>query len=264
MKFGFSYRPIIHKTELSKILDIVDYVEIMPDIMTIDDLLELKNAIGEKEVGIYSLKTSLASPEGIQQQNDRFYFLAGQYFNTKYYSDHVGVSYIDNKYLTTVMPTVFCKRNIDVVSMNLDGILTHYPSKKYLIENIVNPSHHPESIMSEGEFFTNIVQNNSKIGVMLDITNAYVSAINMGIDPIKYIKDFPLEYVQTIHVAGFEYINNKIQDTHAVSINIIILELLKFVLDKTTPEFVMLERDFNHDGTNLINELKMIKNFFYL
>lgn len=257
MKIGFSYRPAIHSKNLNELLPLVDYVEIMPDIMSSNEIYLIQDKLSGKEVGLHSLKTSLGSPEGIQQENDELYYLMGKFLKAKYYSDHVALSYIDNHYLTTVRPIAYDERNIRILSENLKSIMPHYQGNQYLIENITNHGMLDGSSLTEGEFFKQVLQKNSSVKMLLDLTNAYISAINVGISPREYLKQFPLEKVKTIHVSGYEYINNKIQDTHAVSINKTILQLLQFVLQRSSPEFVMLERNFNHDNADLVAELRL-------
>jgi uncharacterized protein len=40
-------------------------------------------------------------------------------------------------------------------------------------------------------------------GLLLDVNNMFVSAVNHGFDPDRYLADFPLEAVSEIHLAGY-------------------------------------------------------------
>src|SRR5262249_58805312 len=40
-------------------------------------------------------------------------------------------------------------------------------------------------------------------GLLLDVSNVQVCAVNHGFDPIDYIDAFPLDRVREIHLAGF-------------------------------------------------------------
>ncbi|MFT8571575.1 MAG: hypothetical protein ABF718_07035 [Leuconostoc pseudomesenteroides] len=51
MKIGFSYRPAIHAKNLNELLPLVDYVEIMPDIMSSNEIYLIQDKLSGKEVG---------------------------------------------------------------------------------------------------------------------------------------------------------------------------------------------------------------------
>ena len=68
-----------------------------------------------------------------------------------------------------------------------------------------NPSAYVElesSTMSEIEFLREVTRRTG-CGLLLDVNNVYVSAINHGFDPMSYIAQFPSEPVGEIHLAGF-------------------------------------------------------------
>ncbi len=58
------------------------------------------------------------------------------------------------------------------------------------------------SAMSEVEFLREIVKRTG-CGLLLDVNNVYVSAVNHGFEPMAYLDAFPLEHVGEIHLAGF-------------------------------------------------------------
>jgi uncharacterized protein (UPF0276 family) len=57
------------------------------------------------------------------------------------------------------------------------------------------------SSMSEIDFLGEVAQRTG-CGLLLDVNNVYVSAINHGYAPEDYLKMFPVEYVGEIHLAG--------------------------------------------------------------
>ena len=67
-----------------------------------------------------------------------------------------------------------------------------------------NPSTYlifPESTMSETAFIAELVRRTG-CGLLLDISNVFVSATNHGFAALDYLADFPLEHVGEIHLAG--------------------------------------------------------------
>ena len=55
--------------------------------------------------------------------------------------------------------------------------------------------------MSEVEFLREIV-NRTGCGLLLDVNNVYVSAVNHASEPMAYLDQFPMEHVGEIHLGG--------------------------------------------------------------
>ena len=59
-----------------------------------------------------------------------------------------------------------------------------------------------ESTWAETDFLREIARRTG-CGLLLDVNNVFVSAINHGFDPDRYLADFPLSAVGEIHLAGY-------------------------------------------------------------
>jgi uncharacterized protein (UPF0276 family) len=55
--------------------------------------------------------------------------------------------------------------------------------------------------MGETEFLSKLARRTG-CGLLLDVNNVYVSAINHGFDANAYLGAFPMEHVREIHLAG--------------------------------------------------------------
>ncbi len=56
--------------------------------------------------------------------------------------------------------------------------------------------------MSEIDFLAEVVRRTG-CGLLLDVNNVQVSAVNLEIDAIAYLDAFPVEHVGEIHLAGY-------------------------------------------------------------
>lgn len=74
-------------------------------------------------------------------------------------------------------------------------------SRQILIENPARYIDIEESEMSETDFLVETARRTG-CGLLLDLNNVYVSALNLGGDPIEYVKLIPSELVGEIHLAG--------------------------------------------------------------
>jgi uncharacterized protein (UPF0276 family) len=59
-----------------------------------------------------------------------------------------------------------------------------------------------DSTWAETDFLREIARRTG-CGLLLDVNNMFVSAVNHGFDPDRYLADFPLEAVSEIHLAGY-------------------------------------------------------------
>ena len=59
-----------------------------------------------------------------------------------------------------------------------------------------------ESTMSEIDFLSEVARRTG-CGLLLDVNNVQVSAVNLGTDAIAYLDAFPVEHVGEIHLAGY-------------------------------------------------------------
>jgi hypothetical protein len=74
---------------------------------------------------------------------------------------------------------------------------------RMLIENPSSYLEHRGSSLAEAEFLAELVRR-SGCGLLLDVNNAWVSAVNHGRDPWAFIAALPREAVMQIHLAGVE------------------------------------------------------------
>ena len=76
-----------------------------------------------------------------------------------------------------------------------------YWGAEILIENPATYLRFPEQDMSETAFIGEVVARTG-CGLLLDLNNVHVSAVNHGFDAARYIAELPLAAVGEIHLAG--------------------------------------------------------------
>lgn len=183
-------------------------------------------------------------------------------FNVAWWSDHVSFASFDSVYVNNLLPL---PRNDRTVKHFVQRIrqAQEFICRPILIENISfympNP---PGTSMSEAEFLTEILET-ADCGMLLDVNNVYVNSVNHGFDPFDFIKQLPLDRVVQIHVAGHNYHENTIIDTHSEAVCEPVFDLLAFVLNRVRPKGVMLERDDNFPSFDkILDEVKRIRQIF--
>ncbi len=110
--------------------------------------------------------------------------------------------------------------------------------------------------MSEWAFISAVVEA-ADCGLLLDVNNVYVNAVNFGVDARAFIEGLPLDRVFQIHMAGHHVEETDahgaptlVIDTHGAPIIDPVFELLAFTLQTMRARGlplppVLLERDHN-------------------
>jgi uncharacterized protein len=111
------------------------------------------------------------------------------------------------------------------------------------IENISYYAPLGEPEMTEGEFLGEVLARTSA-GLLLDVNNVFVNAQNHGFDPVRFLEALPLERVIQLHVAGHHrWETGVVIDTHGATAPEPVHELMAWVIERTGPLPVVLERD---------------------
>lgn len=114
---------------------------------------------------------------------------------------------------------------------------------------VENPSHY---VFLEGhdygetEFLTEIARR-SGCGLLLDLNNVFVSAINLGFDAAAYLDGFPVELVREVHLAGHEpdeaLGSALLVDTHSAPVAEAVWDLYARFVARAGPRPTLIERD---------------------
>ena len=85
--------------------------------------------------------------------------------------------------------------------------------RRIALENVSSYLTYAASTMSEWEFLTAVAERGD-CGILLDINNIYVSAVNHGFDPAAYVDAVPVDRVWQFHLAGHSDHGAYLLDTH--------------------------------------------------
>src|SRR5581483_2945031 len=119
----------------------------------------------------------------------------------------------------------------------------------FLVENISQYFAFQGADFTEPEFFTEVVAKTG-CGVLLDVTNLRNNALNLGwkgndtrAQARRYLDGFPLDSVVQFHLAGSEWIDGKLLDTHGAPIHDEVWELAQGIADQHDVRALLIERD---------------------
>ena len=111
-----------------------------------------------------------------------------------------------------------------------------------IVENITYYAELGVAEMDDGEFLLEVLEQ-ADCGLLLDVNNIYVNSLNWGFDPYAWLERLPLERVRQLHVAGHERFETAVVDTHGAVVIGPVADLMQWVIRRTGPLPVLLERD---------------------
>jgi uncharacterized protein (UPF0276 family) len=162
------------------------------------------------------------------------------------FSEHLAWSSNGGVFLNDLLPVPYNEETLARVSEHVD--LVHDAlGMRMLLENPSTYVGFASSTMSEIEFLRALVARTG-CGLLLDVSNVYVSAINHGFDPMRYIDEFPVEHVGQIHLAGFAEDSDGqggriLIDAHGTGVAAVVWSLYRRVLERAGPVPTLIEWD---------------------
>jgi uncharacterized protein (UPF0276 family) len=111
----------------------------------------------------------------------------------------------------------------------------------------------------EWEFVAEMLQR-ADCELLLDVNNVYVSSVNHGFDPRRYIDAIPAARVRQIHLAGHETHDGYLIDTHDHPVCEAVWQLYAHTLRHCGSVPTMIERDDNIPALHeLLDELDLAR-----
>jgi uncharacterized protein (UPF0276 family) len=115
-------------------------------------------------------------------------------------SEHVAWTGHEGLYLNDLLPLPWTAEALEILVAHIDQAQSRL-DRTILIENPSSYLAFRHAEMSESEFLVEACRR-SGCGLLLDVTNVYVSARNLRFDPVDYLSAIPGERVAEIHLAG--------------------------------------------------------------
>jgi hypothetical protein len=98
------------------------------------------------------------------------------------------------------------------------------------------------STLSEWEFLARMAEE-ADCGLLIDVNNVYISAVNHEFDQNEYLAALPHERVVQMHLAGHTDLGTHIVDTHDRPVADAVWELYRTAIGLTGPVSTLLEWD---------------------
>lgn len=171
-----------------------------------------------------------------------------EHYQPESFSEHLAWSSHGENFYNDLLPAPYTDATLQRVCEHIDATQSTL-KRTMLLENPATYVEFEASTWSEADFIAEIVRRTG-CGLLLDVNNAYVSAVNHQRNAVAYIDSLPLAAVGEIHLAGFaEDIDaagaRLLIDSHGAPVVESVWALYRHTISRLGPTPTLIERDQN-------------------
>ncbi len=170
------------------------------------------------------------------------------------YSEHLAFTRVPGRELGNLLPLP----RTEAVAASLIAKIKVVQARvgvPFLLENIACVFEWPDAALSEAEFLT-LLCRETGAGILLDVENVHLNAVNHGLDAASFLDALPARSVREIHIAGGMTVREPflarpfLADSHSHPVPSAALDLLDRALARQAPTAIVLERDDRLEATD--------------
>jgi uncharacterized protein (UPF0276 family) len=162
---------------------------------------------------------------------------------TPWLSDHLCWGSVDGSYSHDLLPMPYtfeaAKKTAQKIREARDFL-----EVPVVVENVSSYAEFHASEMTEWQFLTEVVED-ADCGILLDVNNIYVSAVNHDFDPLEYLRGVPADRVGQYHLAGHSDAGTHLVDTHDHPVPPPVWNLYREAVRRFGAVSSLIERDDN-------------------
>jgi uncharacterized protein len=144
-----------------------------------------------------------------------------------------------------LLPVAFTEAALDIMVTNVQRVQERL-SRPILVENLSAYLHWADDAMAEPEFFNRLAQR-SGCGLLLDLNNLVVNALNDGVDAVAaacaWVDAIDPAIVGQIHLAGYHDAGDIVIDDHGSRVHADVWQVYRHALQRLGPRPTLIEWD---------------------
>ena len=161
------------------------------------------------------------------------------------FSEHLAWSSHGDVFYNDLLPLPYTEETLARIADHIDDVQTTL-GRQMLLENPSTYVTFADSTIPETEFLDALARRTG-CGLLLDVNNVFVSAINHGTDPAAYLAAFPLAHVREIHLGGHDAQSDAgaplLIDAHGSPVADPVWALYEKIVARTGPIATLVEWD---------------------
>lgn len=192
-------------------------------------------------LSLHGVGLSLGSADGLRQPHLEKLALLVDRFEPALVSEHMSWAAVGEVHLADLLPVPTTREALARMAEHVDCVQTRL-RRTILVENISSYLRFSEGELSDLEFLAELARRTG-CGVLLDVNNLYVNAINHGFDALAELQRLPAGCVGEIHLAGHSETPLGLIDTHGTPVCEDVWELYRAAIAHCGPVPTLIERD---------------------
>ncbi|WPY01245.1 DUF692 domain-containing protein [Candidatus Trichorickettsia mobilis] len=157
-------------------------------------------------------------------------------------SEHLAWSAVEGVFLHDLLPLPYCSDSLQLFCDKVQRV-QDYLGQRILIENPALYVKFPESTIPEYDFLNQLVEK-TDCGILLDLSNLYISSYNLSFAAEKYLAQINTDAIYEIHLAGFsQSAKGLLIDSHNGTVAEAVLVLFKYFIKNYGVRPVIFEQD---------------------
>lgn len=225
-------------------------------------LARLDRLARDYPLSLHGVGLSIGSPEPLDREHLLRVKALCQRYQPASFSEHLAWSRHQGTYFADLLPLPYNDRTLDIVCRHIEDIQDTL-ERPMLLENPSTYVSFGESRLTETDFLTAVVQRTG-CGLLLDLTNAHICAVNHGGDASAYVAALPQAAIGELHLAGHSQDRlpdgtTLLIDTHDGPISAPVRQLLAETIARIGPTPTLIEWDAKlPDWTTLHQEVLQV------
>lgn len=196
-------------------------------------------------LSLHGVGLSIGSIDPLNQDHLEHLARLDRDFEPALISEHLSWSSVDGRYTNDLLPLPYTEEALCHVVRRVEQVQS-FLGRRILIENVSSYLRFADAQLTEWDFL-NALAKESGCGILLDVNNIYVSAMNHRFDALEYLRGISRNAVGEIHLAGhsISHIGDReIRiDTHGTFVCDAVWELYRATLERFGPLPTLIEWD---------------------
>lgn len=196
-------------------------------------------------LSLHGVGLSLGSVDPLDEEHLRKLKLAVARFEPMLLSEHLCWTSVGGSHFHDLLPLPYTEEALNHVTARIAAAQERL-GRRILIENVSSYLEFEYSAMPEWDFLREVAAH-SGCGILLDVNNIYVSAVNHGFDARTYVDAIPARDVGEIHLAG--HTRRELEqgviliDSHDQPVADAVWDLYGYALARLGPKPTLIEWD---------------------
>ncbi|MEO8038508.1 MAG: DUF692 domain-containing protein [Betaproteobacteria bacterium] len=224
----------------------VDWVEVHSENYFGDggyDLHVLEHVRANYPVSLHGVGLSLGSADGLRERHLAKLVRLVDRFEPMLVSEHLCWGALGERHFNDLLPMPFTEQALAVMVRHVTQVQEAL-RREILVENVSSYVTYRESAMGEMAFLVELARR-SGCGLLLDVNNLHVNAVNHGADARAEMACVPAGVVGEIHLAGYAEVDDLLVDDHGSRVSPPVWDLYAAACRQLGPVPTLIEWDTN-------------------